>query len=681
MPVPIASFVIDDAHAALATAEAQTTIELPAGHPAHEQIFEMFKIELRQQSESSVMDIQDGEPSALVVVPFWAWANHAAEVTRILHEHREDDALKFALPIVADSLPFSMAVLTARTLEIRPPFPPVNAIRSFAEAQRRIFLTATLPDDTALVSDFDAESESVSRPITPSSASDLGDRLILAPQEINPAIDDEEIRRALRTFADEINVVVLVPSFRRAENWGDVADETAAADQIAEVVERLRSGHVGLVVLVNKYDGIDLPDDACRILVLDGLPEVYGGYERRRAVALGGSGAIVRKQMLRIEQGMGRGVRSTEDFCVVLLLGPRLLRILADWRNAQHLSPGTKAQLELSKEVADQLGGKSLDELSALILQVLKRDQSWVRISRERLAGVTYPPGEVDHASVLARVAFNSAAAGQFSRAVQQMREAVNLTTDQLAKGWNQEQLAIYQHQIDAVAAQETLAGALRLNRNLTKPMLGIAFERLTPAGAQGGVAADNLAAMYQQQTELIIGVNAILDALVFDPDRTDEFEQAMADLGRHLGFRAQRPDRETGNGPDVLWAGASDRYFVIECKSGATASSIARHDLAQLGHSIDWYDDQYGAGRTRVPILIHPTANVAANATPPPDTRVVDQDGLGRIRDAVRAFAVALANRQAWGDAQTVTAQLRAQHLVAGEIASTFGKAPARGR
>lgn len=32
--------------------------------------------------------------------------------------------------------------------------------------------------------------------------------------------------------------------------------------------------HVGLVVLVNKYDGIDLPNDACRIPVIDGLPDV-----------------------------------------------------------------------------------------------------------------------------------------------------------------------------------------------------------------------------------------------------------------------------------------------------------------------------------------------------------------------------------------------------------------------
>ena len=182
VPVPIGSIVIDDAHAALATAEAQTTIILPSGHPARDRLFEIFRSDLRQQSETAVLDIEAGESSAIATVPFWAWASKISEVTRALHEHRDDDALKFTLPIVADALPVSMAIFTASSLEIRPPFPPIGGIRSLANASRRIYLTATLPDDTVLVSDFNADSISVAKPITPSTASDLGDRLILAPR-------------------------------------------------------------------------------------------------------------------------------------------------------------------------------------------------------------------------------------------------------------------------------------------------------------------------------------------------------------------------------------------------------------------------------------------------------------------------------------------------------------------
>ena len=39
-------------------------------------------------------------------------------------------------------------------------------------------------------------------------------------------------------------------------------------------IEKLRNSHMGLTVLVNRYDGIDLPGDACRVLTIVDLPEV-----------------------------------------------------------------------------------------------------------------------------------------------------------------------------------------------------------------------------------------------------------------------------------------------------------------------------------------------------------------------------------------------------------------------
>jgi hypothetical protein len=42
----------------------------------------------------------------------------------------------------------------------------------------------------------------------------------------------------------------------------------------------------GLYVLVNRYDGVDLPGDACHVLVIDGLPEALDGIERTEAAQL-----------------------------------------------------------------------------------------------------------------------------------------------------------------------------------------------------------------------------------------------------------------------------------------------------------------------------------------------------------------------------------------------------------
>ena len=121
----------------------------------------------------------------------------------------------------------------------------------------------------------------------------------------------------------KLNVVVIVPSHFRAKYWSDVASLTLSASNLHDGIARLKAGHVGLVVLVNRYDGIDLPQSACRVLVVDGLPDVRRKIERIEQAALDGSEQLTSQFIQRIEQGMGRGIRSNEDFCVVILMGAR----------------------------------------------------------------------------------------------------------------------------------------------------------------------------------------------------------------------------------------------------------------------------------------------------------------------------------------------------------------------
>ena len=95
------------------------------------------------------------------------------------------------------------------------------------------------------------------------------------------------------------------------------------------------------------------------------------------------------RQLQRIEQGMGRGIRSRDDYCVVMLLGARLIRRLHDPGAAGHFSAATAAQLQLSRQVAEMLGEGDAADLRAAIEQCLARDQGWVRASRNALVGVT----------------------------------------------------------------------------------------------------------------------------------------------------------------------------------------------------------------------------------------------------------------------------------------------------
>lgn len=641
--LPIGSVVIDDVHAALATACEQFTLKVARDDPNYDKLFRIFEHELREQAPGAIIAIESRDPSTHPqMVPFWAWSDRSDQVANLLQNSSLDSEMKFKWPLLRDHLKLCRAVFTARNIEIAPPCLPVNGIEGYREAKHRIFLTATLADDSALVTMFDTDARSIADPITPGSASDQGDRLILAPQEINPHISEEQVKAAVANLSLRFNVVVLVPSDRRAEFWKDVANLVAKADTIEAAVERLRSGHVGIAVFVNKYDGVDLPDDACRLLVMDGLPEIYSSIEQRDANVLGSSSNMFDQQMQRIEQGMGRGVRGANDYCVIVLLGARLLQNMATPALRSQFSSLTRAQLDFSKSIADKLDNANMDDLIEVMEQVLSRDENWVKLSRGAIAGVTYGAGAVAVAAAASREAFNLAATQQYEAAAERINCAANKELHTGTRGLLRESLATYTYFIDKTRAQNILASSIKDNPRILKPIAGFTFKRIDPHSDQAKGVARYLAEI-RNSNELLLRMRTIMEDLVFDPRMTGKFEQSIEELGRFLGFSSTRPERDYGNGPDNLWALAGHDFLVIECKSGSTAEEIYRSDAEQLAHSMTWFTDRYEGLAKAVPILVHPSVRLAKNASAPRGTRILTPAQLEKLKQNANDFALSL--------------------------------------
>lgn len=228
--------VVDDAHAALATTEGQFRLTIPNNHPACPRLVELFRPALAEQSEKTWLDIISGDVTAVARVPFWAWADEQGEVLETLHPHQRDEEFAFQWPLIADCLSLCTVMISSRGVEIRPPCPPIAKIPSFINARRRVYLTATLSDDSVLVTNLKAAPANLARVVTPGSAADLGDRLVLAPVELNPNLDDEAVRQLAKGFSvgdrdgdgrpesRPVNVVVLVPSTAKANQWRHLAD-------------------------------------------------------------------------------------------------------------------------------------------------------------------------------------------------------------------------------------------------------------------------------------------------------------------------------------------------------------------------------------------------------------------------------------------------------------------------
>ncbi|MGA5819890.1 DEAD/DEAH box helicase [Kitasatospora sp. NPDC094028] len=683
--------VVDDAHAALATAEGQFRLTVVADHPAYAELLALFADDLEQQSPKAWADVRADDFTAVVRVPFWSWQARQSEVMALLHPHAQDRDFKFAWPLIADVLPLCAVTVTSRGVELKPPCLPIAMIPAFDKAVRRVYLTATLADDSVLVTDLDADPKLVQRPVTPGSASDLGDRMILAPVALNRSLDDEAVRVLARQLADgdrdgdsvrdaePVNVVVLVPSTKAAAAWQPYADRVHYVRDLEDGVAALKAGHVGLVVMVNKYDGVDLPGDACRVLVLDGVPRPMDATERREAAVLSGSPTLLARQIQRIEQGMGRGVRDSEDHCVVLLLGSDLAVATHDPRQRALLSPATRAQVELSRDIADQIQGEGLDSLRSAIGACLDRDPQWVAASRRALAEIRYADsGVVRPEAIASREAFDLAVTGRQRDAADAMQRATTEVEDPAVRGLLLEQRAAYLNHVDPTAAQRMLAKASEQNPFVLRPAAGVQPAKLRAAAVQAKAAAEFLDQEYGDGMALVLGVKALLDGVVWgDPERSDDAEAAWMRLGLHLGVTSTRPEKLYGKGPDNLWVLSDERHAVIELKTGCGTDTIAKSDLDQLGGSVRWDAKAY-SGVTSLAVMVHPSAVPHDLGTAVDGMRVVTPAKWEALKKAVTAFAVALADGNGrWRDEQAVAEQLAAGKLLAGNFFQTYAEAP----
>jgi hypothetical protein len=662
----ISSLVVDDAHACLETVEDQFTITLPSETVTYQEIFNVLKESLHLECETKAIEIESGDPSSCLQVPYWVWQDKITEISRILVENSGSAELKFIWPLIKEDLNLSHCVISANAIEISPHAIPIHMIPSITDADRKIFMTATLVDDSILSSHFGVEEEYINSPIVPDSAGDIGDRMILLPQVINSDTTEGEIKSYCKKISSEFNVVVIVPSAYRASYWSDEAALVLNKQNLYEGVERLKNEHVGLVILINRYDGIDLPGDACRLLVIDGFPDVRRQIDKVKQSVLMGSTKQVNQILQRIEQGMGRGVRSNDDHCVVFLVGSDLTSQLYSQGAKEKLSPGAKAQFTLSDQVAEQIQGKSINEITDTINYCLYRNKDWVIASKGVLASLKYADeNQLDRVTIGLRNAYDLASKNNAHAASQIINELVNAESDKKLKGYLKQVLAEYVNIFDKAEAQRVQLSATDDNRRVLKPIAGISYHKIDGQAHDQAVSCSNyLVQRHQDPNKLIIEVNGILDDLEFKIGTSNIFEEAMKNIVRYIGFESQRPEQEYKKGPDNLWNAGGLKYFVIECKNEAIATTISKAYCNQLNGSCSWFNNKYDASCTYVPIMVHPSTLFEYAASPDQAIRIMTKEKLESFRSSVKDLIKSIAISNALSSPNQIRDKLIAYKL-----------------
>lgn len=692
-PVNVGAVVIDDAHKCLDTVQEQFTARIPKDSPIGKRLFSFFEEALKEQSVSYHADIVRGVQDAFIRVPYWSWEERLSDVARVFSETQESDELKFIWPFLKEVLANSTAVISGGDIEVGPDIIPINLVPSFDNARHRVYMSATLLDDSALIKDFAADPEAVEKPIKPKIGGDIGERLIISPSLIDTRLEGNIASDLVSTIQSthQANVVVLVPSFHQAESWQSLPNaRVIPRDGISDAIRSLSESGSNLAIFANRYDGMDLPDEACRVLVLDGLPQEHRLMRLSQATERQHSPILNRHLAQRIEQGMGRGVRSLSDYCVVILTGRRLLSFMSQVDNQSFFTEDTKRQIEVGKKLSAELKQESANPYQAildLVAQCLKRDTGWQTYHRNALQGSQ--PG-LATGSTYADLASSELRAWQYA-----LKDDYNSASDEIGNlirsneslsevdtGWYLQKQAEYLYHVDQVSAQEKQRKAHSLNPRLLKPLRGTTYHKIQAKHTDQAYAVLSWMKRFNDPNALVIEVNKVTSDLAFGVHHL-VFEEALKDLAEIIGFAAGRPEQEQKRGPDVLWRLDNGHFLVIEAKNEASPDrrAIYKSEAEQLGHHATWFAQTY-SGQPYTLALIHPSDTLAHDAYLPEGTKVVQAGDLQRVTETVTKFVASLTTKPSsqWS-VQEIHTQLATYGLRPSDILSNLLRREARRR
>ena len=662
-----AAIVLDDAHAAFSTVREQYTLAVKSEKDKETYSFltNLFRNDFREIDRLGTFDdVVAGNDFSVLEVPYWAWKDKLLQVQATLKERQANYKLPWMF--IRDALAYCHCLISRNAFVITPICPLVDAIPTFSESPRRIYMSATIGDDSALIRTFDAAQASVATPIVSKSLAGVSERMILAPELMNLEGDVPDTIQKIATWIvqkKKVGAVILVPSQHSAASWKAIAEFPDTTEQVAEAVRRLQAGEsLGPFVFASRYDGIDLPGDVCRLLIVSGLPRGMSEYDLYRANVFAGGSAINSELAQRIEQGIGRGARGANDYCVVIITGKDLIAWISRTTNLRFLTSSTRAQLEMGAEISKSVSSRK--DLAETIDRCLKRDKEWTQYHAEALAeaveGSTTDKAALRQAD-LERRAFNLIRDGHFEKAISKLINYCdsNSDVDPKTKGWLLQMAATAaNHWSSPEHAMRLQQSAFAANRNLPRPKVIAPYEPLPVPGPQAEAIVSHIS-QFKNRRGCLAEFDEMVSHLVREAS-SNQFEQALTDLAEVLGFVGERPERYDPKGPDVLWIVNEKVGLVIEAKSRKKPGNVLTRDQhGQLLHGAEWFRSKY-PNLTCVRVSVHPNATVS-RSTVPGETKALTFENLERLTADARALLQELCEAQV-GEQQLV---LRCQKLL----------------
>jgi len=635
--------IFDDAHAAdhLLRDHFSLRIDKFARANLFSNILALFKGYHQQIGmEISYEELITGNSSRIIFIPPFEIHRQYQELSRILVDAnlRNDPNATFAWEHLKDHIDLCCILITNEAVTITPPYVPTATLSYFTKNVRRVYLSATLSAPDAFTRTYGKKPDII---IAPTTSAGECERLILFPSRLESGDEDVEITKKLLV---KKKTLAIVPTYARANKWSDFAVPPAKKEVSARVETFKALAGSPKLLLAARYDGMDLPGDTCRIMIIDDLPMGVGPLERFLWEFLDLSNTFRSTIASRIVQSFGRISRGMSDHGVVFITGNRLVDWLLTPRNSELLPPFLQKQLELGFQISDQ--SETLTDLSTVLEQSLLRDGNWLEAYKSFMDDADYYEADEEKSELSFDLASSETDFARYMWERDYVNAAKSLSST-LEKAfsfsastgaWHSLWLGrAYQLMGDNEGANEMFIKAHSVNRNIPPVPTKIDIKGKVEHSIQTVEVSRQLSLEADGTGTLPKKIHIDLTALD-GTGSSGQTEESLRALGQYLGLKATRPDKEFGTGPDVLWHNPGLPALCIEVKTNKKVDSLYKKDeVGQLNDHVQWVIDNTDAQEI-IPVFVGPVNAATAAANPPSSLLVTSLDQFHGLAEMLKA-------------------------------------------
>lgn len=578
-----------------------------------------------------VTEVEEREAdfSAVELVDIHAHPDVLMNVTEVLNKVNEA-SIHFPWSAIKNNLHACLFLVSLRDITIRPLVAPTHTHESFIGTTQRIYMSATLGGEGDLLRGYGIPSVHTIR----AKHAQWGRRYIFMPSLY---FDEEKCPQVIASIWKNIDVhrgLILAPSFPIADGaFKAVAEDMSpkpsklTAKDIENSLDLFVKAKDVMLCLAGRYDGLDLPGDDCRLLIMADSPGAVGALERHLREHWKLGPLLRRRERTRLIQGMGRCTRDATDFAVIILLGQSLVDAVTPPVLAQKYPGEIQRELLWGMEQGE-VAREDAGDLTEMIAGLLT-DEEYRKDANENIAALNIPDQKLDELgddeSGKSEVLYlRSLWGGDYSSAYQTARRAADDTNGPDLAGYRAWWLflaSIVAHLLDdkygeiyclrrakgvginsgfldvLLRLRSKNASIIEATNSLDMQAEAI-WNRIVTWGWQGP-------AFGKRMQEMLLGLSM--------PTDYTKFHIGLERLGQCLGAEVIR---STADGaPDVVWM-FHDGCFTFEAKAGVNLSK--KYVLQAKGHA-DWVKNQRPELKeTHIqPLVVSPENKVDALAKP----------------------------------------------------------------